>query len=81
MIQYTTTINSLYDFSFWGGAEAWFKCIVEEGGNEAVDFLDEYLSDYGSLTKTDINDFIWFDAYDFLIENGYIKENNEDEQF
>lgn len=78
MIQYTTTINSLYDFSFWGGARNQFNFIVEEGGIEAVDYLEELLSDSEeTLTETDINDFIWFEAYDLLVEEGFIEEEKE----
>lgn len=79
MIQYMTAINSLYEFSFWGGARNQFNFIVEEGGSEAVDFLSEYLSEGFDeiLTETDINDFIWFEAYDLLVENGFIEEEEE----
>lgn len=79
MIQYTTAINSLYEFSFWGGARNQFNFIVEEGGSEAVDFLDEYLSEGFDevMSEIDINDFIWFEAYDLLVENGLIEEEEE----
>lgn len=79
MIQYLTAINSLYEFSFWGGARNQFNFIVEEGGSEAVDFLDEHLSEGfdENVTETDINDFIWFEAYDLLVEEGFIGEEEE----
>lgn len=78
MIQYTTTINSLYDFSFWGGARNQFNFIVEEGGIEAVDYLEELLCySEETLTETDINDFIWFETYDLLVEEGFIEEEEE----
>lgn len=78
MIQYMTAINSLYDFSFWGGARNQFNFIVEEGGIEAVNYLEELLSDFEeTLTETDINDFIWFEAYDLLVEEGFIEEEEE----
>lgn len=78
MIQYMAAINSLYDFSFWGGARNQFNFIVEEGGIEAVDYLEELLSDFEeTLTETDINDFIWFEAYDLLVEEGFIEEEEE----
>lgn len=78
MIQYMTAINSLYDFSFWGGARNQFNFIIEEGGIEAVDYLEKLLSDSEeTLTKTDINDFIWFEAYDLLVEDGFIEEEEE----
>lgn len=78
MIQYMTAINSLYDFSFWGGARNQFNFIIEEGGIEAVDYLEELLSDSEeTLTETDINDFIWFEAYDILVEEGFIEEEEE----
>lgn len=78
MIQYMTAINSLYDFFFWGGARNQFDFITEEGGIEAVDYLEELLSDSEeTLTETDINDFIWFEAYDILVEEGFIEEEEE----
>lgn len=79
MISYTVGINNLHDFNAWSGGRQWLETFKEHP--EAMDYLDSYL-EYCSqeriiegnppLTDTDINDFLWFDALDILVEEGYV---------
>lgn len=68
----------LAEFPFWAGA----KGVAEEiNRNEEAqacwEYLEEYLGYSGeSWTETDVNDFVWFEAYDLLVEAGYFE--NED---
>ena len=52
---------SLSDFRFWSGAIHTQKYLVEKGGFEALDRVEdvlESLEDY--LTETEVNDLFWF---------------------
>ena len=46
-------------------------------------YLNDYVESWSQeaaingnmVTETDINDFLWFDAFDILVENGYVDED------
>lgn len=63
----------LYKFDAWSGGLHVLNELCDH--KEAYDFIESYLDDYEEcvseqLTDTDVNDFLWFDALDFLEENG-----------
>ena len=70
----------LADFPFWAGA----RNVAEEiNHNEEAqacwEYLEEVINSEGrTWTAREINDFIWFDAYDELVEAGYFE--NEDQR-
>ena len=77
MIQYMTTINSLYDFSFWGGARNQFNFIVEEGGIETVNYLEELLSDSEETLLGQTSTTLFGLRLMILVEEGFIEEEEE----
>lgn len=67
-------IYDLNDFNFWGGAVSRWEEIQELGlENEIMEIISEQYPD--GLTKTELNDLIWFDFDDFIEE---MKENLND---
>ena len=57
-----TSVESLKDFEFWGGAKDWTSGLTDEQWN----ILDNYIRDLAEcmdkpLTDTFINDTVWFD--------------------
>ncbi|CUU77566.1 hypothetical protein [Campylobacter hyointestinalis] len=57
-----TSLESLKDFRFWGGAKDWVSTLTDEQWN----ILDNYIGDLAEclnepLTDTFINDTVWFD--------------------
>lgn len=73
-IKYTVEIDSLRNFDFWSGAIQVADSInALDCADDCWDYLDGYLDmDDGSsaLTETQINDFIWFEAWDILVSEG-----------
>lgn len=67
------------DFEFWGGAIQIAKMINEfDNADECWDVLEETVKNWGELpTKTEINDFIWFDALDWLRETELIPDEED----
>lgn len=65
----------LEEFEPWSGAKPWFEKLLKDelAFTYVNDFLAEW-ADMGNLSETDINDFIWFDMADMLIEEGFWKE-------
>lgn len=70
----------LAEFPFWAGA----KEVAEEiNRNEEAqacwEYLEEIIGSEGrTWTAIEVNDLIWFDAYDELVEAGYFE--NEDQR-
>lgn len=59
-------------FPWWNGA--WYNVQDLKKHQNAWDCvencLDEISAD-GSMSETDVNDFMWFDLEDYLIENNF----------
>lgn len=77
--------TSLSAFDAWsGGLRVLNELCLHQ---KAYEYIETYLEDCGDelLTDTNINDFLWFDALDFLEENGlYNSETglySDDEDF
>lgn len=67
--------DSLNDFEPWAGAIHVYERIMND--EEARDYIEDYLEsscDCQDWSETDINDFIWFDAEQFLIDEGIWEE-------
>lgn len=65
--------TSLNKFDAWSGGLRVLNKLCDH--QEAYEFIENYLDEYEEcascmLTDTDVNDFLWFDALDFLEENG-----------
>lgn len=65
---YTKEISSVRYFHFWGGAEDVANQInSRDDADEIWDDLDEYFDERTDTpSDTDVNDFVWFDAADWL---------------
>lgn len=63
---------------FWAGARSNYNDLSEhEHAHEAVeDFLDD-LTSTTDMSETAINDFIWFELEDWLIEEGFKNADGE----
>ncbi len=73
MLTIKEEIYSLNDFEFWGGAVSRWEEIQELGAeNEVLNIIEEQYPE--GLTKTELNDLIWFDFDDFIEE---MKEGEE----
>lgn len=67
MLTIKEEIYSLNDFEFWGGAVSRWEEIQELGlENEVLNIIIEQYPE--GLTKTELNDLIWFDFDDFIEE-------------
>lgn len=76
----------LSGFEPWSGAVAVMDALRENAeAFEAVESFIEEWSGVGDLAETDINDFLWFDAADYLWDShgidlfGDHEEDEEDE--
>lgn len=76
-IVYTTSLNGLDKFPAWSGGKHWLDEFVEHP--LALTYLEDFLKDLcaggATFTDTDINDFLWFDAFDILVEEGFVDED------
>lgn len=61
------------DFEFWGGAKERMDSATDEQREEVYDQI-EILCYEQDWSKTDINDFVWFDCDEIFDE-----DENEDE--
>lgn len=52
---------SLEDFPFWSGAIDTAKYLAHEDFEVIEQFLEETVSPNNLLTKTEVNDFFWFE--------------------
>lgn len=67
-IKITTEIN-LEDFEAWSGGLDTLNAIKKhEEASEILEYLASILTEDEGLTETQVNDFLWFDAYDLIIE-------------
>lgn len=67
-------IYDLNDFDFWGGAVSRWGEIQNLGiENEILNIISEQFPN--GLTKTDLNDFVWFDTDDLIEEMNENLEN------
>ena len=72
-------ISGLYDYEPWSGAVDTWKKIVDA---DMVDALDYYLEDIypDGLTKTELNDILWFDGEEVLRDLGIAEETEDDDE-
>lgn len=72
-------ISGLYDYEPWSGAVDTWKKIVDA---DMVDALDYYLEDIypEGLTKTELNDILWFDGEEVLRDLGIAEETEDDDE-
>lgn len=67
MLTIKEEIYNLSDFEFWGGAVSRYEEIQKLGlETEVMSVLIEQYPD--GLTKTELNDYFWFDLDDFIEE-------------
>ena len=78
-IRYTKTLSGLDKFPAWSGGKNWLDTFRNHP--DAFNYLESFIEDWTDsrevcgeepLTDTDINDFLWFDAFDMLVEAGYV---------
>lgn len=62
-----TVETTLANFYAWSGGETVLKELDGKAFDIIENFIDEW-SDENQLTETDINDFLWIDAEDYLRE-------------
>lgn len=76
-IVYAKSLDSLSEFPAWSGGKHWLDEF--EKHPDALVYLEDYLEDLyeggATFTDTDINDFLWFDAFDILVEEGFVDSN------
>ena len=71
MFVVTKYYEGIEDFEPWAGAIPVYERIMDD--SEALDYINNYLeASYNcqDWSETDINDFIWFDAEEILIDAG-----------
>lgn len=67
----TKHYDSLYDFEPWAGAVPIYERIMND--ERAREYIEDYLEiscEDPDWSETTINDFIWFDAEQILINEG-----------
>ena len=72
-------ISGLYDYEPWSGAvDTWEKIVAAD----MVDALDRYLEDIypEGITKTGLNDILWFDGEEVLRDLGIAEETEDDDE-
>lgn len=60
-----TVETTLSNFEAWSGGET----VLNELAGESFDIIENFIDEWGDenqLSETDINDFLWFDAEDYL---------------
>lgn len=62
-----TCENELCNFSAWGGGKEVLEALGGDAYMDASDYL-EWWSEEVAITETDINDWLWFECEDYLIE-------------
>lgn len=75
MFVVTKYYESLEDFEPWGGAAQIYERIMND--KEAREYIEDYLEiscEDPDWDETIINDFIWFDAEQILIDAGIWEE-------
>ena len=67
----TTSLNSIADFDAWSGGYSWLETFKKHPA--CIDYIDNELEAWGdgcSLSSTEVNDYLWFDALEGLEEAG-----------
>ena len=73
MFTVTKYYEGLEYFDPWGGAIQVYERIMDD--NDARDYIDNYLeSTCDGWSETTVNDFIWFDVEQILIDSGIWEE-------
>lgn len=70
--------SDITEFEAWSGGKVWLDEFSQH--LKAISFLTAYVEDWATfeeITTTQINDFLWFDAFDLLVEEGLIVENDK----
>lgn len=62
-----TCENELCNFNAWCGGKEVLEALGGDAYRDASDYL-EWWSEEVALTETDINDWLWFECEDYLIE-------------
>lgn len=72
-------ISGLYDYEPWSGAVDTWEKIVDA---DMVNALDRYLEDIypEGITKTELNDILWFDGEEVLRDLGIAEETEDDDE-
>lgn len=84
MFTVSKEFDSIADFEAWSGGATVLEYIVEN--EEALAYIDSFLEEltsFQTLTATQVNDFLWFDADVLLDEAGinlYDNDDDEDEE-
>jgi len=50
-----------------------------DNASECWEYLETTLDNCCDLSETDINDYMWFDAWDDLMDAGLVSSEDEDE--
>lgn len=63
----------LRNFEAWSGGKEWLDTILEHEASESIlilltDILNDRSSENYGMTETQVNDFLWFDSYDIILE-------------
>lgn len=68
--------TSLDKFPWWGGATDNFNELAEHQAayKYVEDLLDDATED-GAWSETEVNDFMWFYLYEYLIDRGFMSED------
>lgn len=74
--------KDLQDFNFWAGARTVANEIDElDNADECWEYLQEIIEEDAQnalyYNETQINDFVWFEAWDLLEAAEYINEDEE----
>lgn len=73
-IKYVVEIESINDFDTWGDASDILEFLKE---NDLIDYVDDYLDglDFEFESATVLNDWVWFDCLNMLIEGEICDED------
>lgn len=68
-MKYTVECDAA-EFDFWGGAASRMEEATVAQREAVCDRLEEYFNGSTEATKTDVNDFVWFECDDIFDEEG-----------
>lgn len=79
MVKFVTEISDIRDFDFWSGACSTVDKINNSPSKDNIwDYFEQILECSSEITETSINDIMWFDFEDMLVEDGYVSYETED---
>lgn len=70
--------NTLDYFKAWSGGKEWLDTFKQHP--DAFEYISNFIEEWSELryqennplSSIEINDFLWFDAFDILVEEGYV---------